>query len=182
MTQKFVFPNKRYLLVGTIAKAHGLRGEVKLQSYSDDPGTLLNYTRLVLVTGDGKITAPLQVIRARLQGKQVIVQLEGITDRTIAEQLQGTGVLVEKMELCPLDQDEYYWYQLEHKRVITEEGRLVGQVRSVFSNGAQDVIVVESDEDEYLIPLAGDIIKEIREREIIINPPPGLLEINAEKM
>ena len=176
MAADFTFPED-YVLVAKISGPHGLRGDVKIQCFSDSAETILDYSKLVIVDNQGHLSPALQVQKSRLQGKTVVLKLEGIDDRDKAEKLQGKGILVSKTDLPALAEDEYYWYQLLHLPVTTEEGQLLGVIESIFSNGAQDVMVVKDGNSELLVPIVDSIIKEHNEKGVVITPPPGLLEI-----
>jgi 16S rRNA processing protein RimM len=179
MAGDFCFDKDRYLLVGEVRKPHGLRGEVKISAYSGDAETLLNYDKIVLVDADKRVSPVLTVAKARLQGKVAVLKLQNIDDRDSAAALYGKGVLIDKTDLPLLEEAEYYWYRLYNLPVATEEGEKLGTVASIFSNGAQDIMVVKNGEREFLIPIIDTIIKEETEQGIIIAPLPGLLEINS---
>ncbi len=179
MAGDFCFDEERYLLVGEVRKPHGLRGEVKISPYSGDADTLLHYAKIILVDRAKRLSSVLAVEKARFQGKVAVLKLAGIDDRDSAAALYGTGVLVDKTDLPQLQDDEYYWYRLYNLPVSTEQGERLGTVASIFSNGAQDIMVVKNGPREFLIPIIDTIIKEETEQGIIITPLPGLLEINS---
>lgn len=179
MADIFSFPEDRFILIGKVAKPHGLRGEVKLHTYSDQPETVLQYSQVVLVDNSGHLSAGLKIEKGRLQGKIAVIKLQSIDDRNSAEAIQGHGILLDKKDLPAVEEDEYYWYQLYDLPVYTNTGDKLGMVSNIFSNGAQDIMVVKDGAQEYLIPLLDTIIKEHNKEEIIIEPPPGLLDINA---
>ncbi|MEE4241961.1 MAG: ribosome maturation factor RimM [Desulfopila sp.] len=179
MALDFCFDEDRYLLVGEIRKPHGLRGEVKVSAYSGDSGTLLNYSRVVLVDKRKNVSPALTIEKARIQGKGAILKLETVNDRERAEALYGFGILIDKSDLPLLDADEYYWHHLYNRPVCTQSGEDLGTVASIFSNGAQDIMVVKNGKREFLIPLIDAIVIDDTEERIIVSPPPGLLEINS---
>ncbi len=179
MTDVFPFSEEQFVIVGKIAKPHGLRGEVKLYAYSDEPETLLQYSRVVLVDANGRLSPVKQVEKSRLQGKVAVIKLKGVDNRDNAEAIHNMGVLIDKKDLPIAGDDEFYWYQLYNLPVYTENGLPLGSVKNIFSNGAQDIMVVKSSKQEYLIPVLDTIIKEHSKERIIIDPPPGLLEINT---
>ncbi len=179
MTKRFSFPADKYVLIGKVTKAHGIKGEVKMLSFSDQPENIRQYRQLTLVSPAGELSPPCSVVRARTGGKEAIIALEGITDRNHAEKLAGYGVLVLKESLPELDGDEFYLHELEGLRVVTEDGRIIGTVHSFFDNSAQDILVVLNKGEEFLIPLIPGMIVKRDATEIIIAPPPGLLDINT---
>lgn len=180
MAEDFSYPGDKFLLLGKIAKAQGLRGEVKIVSYSGQPENFSGYKELVLVDDSGNRSMPQVVEKLRIQGKTAIVQFSSVKNRNLAEEIVGLGVLLAKELLPETAEDEYYWYQYEGKLVLDRSGRNIGRVESLFNNGAQDVLVVRSAKDEILIPLTRSIIVRETDTELIIDPPPGLLDLARE--
>jgi 16S rRNA processing protein RimM len=179
MTSDFIFPADKYLLLGKVAKAHGLHGELKLYLYSGQPENVIDYSELVLINGAGVISSPLSVLKTRIQGKAVIVRLASITTRTEAEKVETHGVLLARKHLPAIGAEEYYWHQYQGKLVVDLAGNTLGRVERLFSNGAHDILVVKAGEEEILIPVTkGILVSETAER-LIVNPPPGLLELNT---
>ena len=179
MTDTYSFPADRYILIGKVGKPHGLHGEVRLHLYSGQPETLLSYSHLILVSPAGRLSSSLQVVTCRPQGKAAIVGFESISGREAAEGLVGMGVLLDREYLPGAADGEWYWYQFDGLQVVTCDGRILGRVHKIFSNGAQDILVVGEGNEEYLIPILDSIIVRRTDAELIIDPPPGLLEINS---
>jgi 16S rRNA processing protein RimM len=180
MARYFTFPKDDYLLIGVVAKAHGMRGEVKIFPYSGDPANIAGYKELTLVDTNGRLTPILAVIKSRAQGKVAIVQLATIENRNLSEEIEGMGVLLAKKHLPEIGSDEFYWHQLQGKDVVDQKGKTIGKVTSLFSNGAQDIMVVQTGKNEILIPVLKHIIVEETETRVVIQPPPGLLSINDQ--
>ncbi|CAG37531.1 related to 16S rRNA processing protein RimM [Desulfotalea psychrophila LSv54] len=108
-----------------------------------------------------------------------ITLFETIFDRNRAEHVEGRGVLVARDSLPEIDASEYYWHQLIGKEVVGLDGNSFGKVREMFSNGAQDIMVVSAPNgDEILIPIIADIVVETGEEYIVIDPPEGLINMN----
>jgi 16S rRNA processing protein RimM len=170
------------VMIGEIVKPHGLRGEVKVYSYSEQPENFRHYKEVVLQEPAESGTEIYKIIKSRVQGKFTIVQLEGVATRETAEALKGSMVCIKKIDFPKLDPDEYYWHHLIGLQVFTDGGRKLGEVASLFSTNAHDVMVITGEEREYLIPVNEEIIKEIDDRKgkLLITPPPGLLEANEE--
>ncbi len=177
MVQDFSYPADKYVLLGKVAKAHGLRGEVKIFSFSGQPENFCEYREIVLVDLAGNLSSPLAVEKFRVQGRIAIVQLASVNSRNRAEEIEGRGVLLAKNLLPETAEGEYYWYQYEGKLVLDQSGQTIGRVESLFSNGAQDIMIVKSGEAEILIPITKDIIVRETANKLIVNPPPGLLNL-----
>ncbi len=180
MTEIFPYPADKYVLLGKVTKVHGLRGEVKIFSFSGQPENFSGYKEIILADNSGNLSAALAVERFRIQGKTVIVQLASIKNREPAEAIVGKNVLLAKDLLPETDEDEYYWYQYEGKLVVDQSGQTIGRVASLFNNGAQDIMVVESGEKEILIPVTKNIIVDENDEQLIIDPPSGLLDLTDE--
>lgn len=178
MIQKFRFP-EQYIVVGTVTKAQGLTGEVAIHPSSGQPENFYDYRKVVLVDDKGTLSPVLAVTKMRIQKGKVIAMFDRVPDRTFAEKLVGMAVLLDRNDLPELDSSEYYWHELTGLRVVTVDGKYLGTVTSMFSNGAQDIMVV-SDGEEYLIPMTDQIVKSRSSKEMVIQPPPGLLEINSD--
>lgn len=142
----------RRILVGRIHGAFGVRGELKLESFTDPQTNLLRYQPWLLRDAQGR-EREIDGARARVGGKGLIATLPGVEDRDAADALRGTDVYVLRSALPPPKDGEFYWVDLEGMRVENLEGVEFGTVGSVFSNGANDVMVVRGDR-ERLIPFA----------------------------
>lgn len=168
------------VLIGRVAGVHGLKGELKICPYSDAPEKLLDYSSLLLVA-EGSNSAPVfhKVERARVQKNCAVVKLEGCGSRTEAEQLRFASIYVHEDDLPELDEDEFYFRELEGKLVQTEDGQVIGKITGLLAGGAQDILQIDNNSREYLIPLVSEFLIAIEEDAVIMSLPPGLLEINA---
>jgi 16S rRNA processing protein RimM len=181
----FTYPTELYLLIGKVIEPHGLQGEIKIFSFSGQPENIQHYQKLVLVTPSGTLSSPYAAQKCRIKGKTAIVRLSTVDNRNNAEALTGMGVLIRKTDLPQPGKDEFYLYQMEGLTVVTDQGRQIGTVTAISSNGAQDILVVQGADnsgnlgEEYLIPIIDTIIIHRDTEKIVIAPPPGLLEINS---
>lgn len=181
MSDDFLYSSEQFLLIGKIVEPHGLKGEVLIFSFSGQPENIQHYPQLFLVAPSCRATQHFTIAKSRIKGKALIAQLHSITDRNQAEALVGMGVLVRKEDLPQPGENEFYLYQMEGLPVFTIDGRRLGMVTSIFSNGAQELLVIQDDGDnEYMIPVLESIIKVHDSEKIVIDAPPGLLEINSE--
>ncbi len=179
MPVNFSFSPESHVLIGEVVKAQGLHGELKIHCYSGQPQNIKDYKRLVLVDRSGSVFADLGVQRSRIQGSSAVVLLESIADRNAAERHVGCGVLVAKTDLPAPQAGEFYWLDIQGRQVRTTEGREIGVVSHLFSNGGQDVMVISDGRQEYMVPLVAGIVVSVSQETILIEPPPGLLEMNS---
>ena len=126
--------------MGRIFGSWGVRGGVRVDPYSADPQTLAAY-KSWLVGRDGQ-WQEYAVLEARLHTTQVVAQLAGVDDRDAALALKGCDVAVPRETLLEPDEGSYYWSDLIGLRVVNAGGEMLGTVKEIFSNGAQDVIDV----------------------------------------
>lgn len=170
----------RYLLIGKVTKPHGLRGDVKMYCFSGQPENIRDYERLTLVDLRGKPVGSIEIAKTRVKGKTAIVKFANIDNRNQAEALEGFEVFLLKEDLPESGPGEYYWHQYTGMRIVEQTGTIVGVVRKIFNSGAQDILVVETGTDEVMIPVTREIVVEEQADQIIVDLPPGLLDINCD--
>jgi 16S rRNA processing protein RimM len=157
--------------IGKVVRAVGLKG---LVGVGGTDGGLARLGQVVLERGGRQ--QRLAVLEARPQGKVWAVQLEGISDRTTAEGLVGSMVLAERDELGEAGEGSHYWADLEGLPVVTVSGERVGTVTGLYETGGVDVLVVTGERGEALIPLAPYVVVDLQAKQIVVDPPEGLLD------
>jgi 16S rRNA processing protein RimM len=160
------------VVVGHVAKAHGIRGEVAVEVRSDNPERFVDGARLF--TGGGR---SLTIERAHAHGARMLVKFDGVEDRGGAEALRGQELVVPESWLPELDDGEYWPFQLEGCAVVTESGRSLGSISEVIVNPANDLWVATDDAGgETLVPAIRDVIVEvdIAARRVLVRDVPGL--------
>ncbi len=140
----------RRILMGRIHGAFGVRGELKLESFSNPPEAIFRYLPLTLRTAQG-VEREVEGARGRATGKGIVMRLPGVEDRDAAEALRGAELYVPREALPPPAPGEYYWVDLEGLRVVNTDGVDFGVVSHLFSTGANDVLVARG-ERERMIP------------------------------
>ena len=143
----------KWVLVGKIVGVSGVRGEIKLESYTEPRTRIFSYQPWRLTSGSGE--REISGCRGREQGKGVVATLPGIEDRDAAVPLVGTEIWVRRSAL-PRSKGEYYWADLEGLEVDTVEGAKLGRVSHLVATGANDVLVVVDGKRERLIPFVLD--------------------------
>jgi 16S rRNA processing protein RimM len=141
---------EKLVLLGKIVAVHGVRGELKLESYTQPRTQIFRYRPWLLRCASG--TRSIEHCRGRAQGKGLVAELPGIVDRDAAAALAGAEIWVRRSALPTLKPDEYYWSDLEGLAVVNLEGVSLGKVSHLVATGANDVLVVKDAERERLIP------------------------------
>lgn len=138
------------VILGEIVGVHGVRGWVKVFSWTRPVHNILTYPRWRLLPPSGEMCER-RCLDAQARGKGLIACLEGINDRDAARRIMGARIAVARAALPPVAPGEYYWHDLIGSAVVNREGVLLGQVEDMLETGAHDVMVV-SGERERLIP------------------------------
>lgn len=127
---------RRRILLGHIAGAHGIRGEVVVKTYTEAPEDIAEYGPLA--TADGRRELKLSVVG--MTSKGVIVRVEGVRDRNAAEALKGVALYVDRDRLPPPDDGSYYYEDLVGLEARAPDGTTLGQIKAVHNFGAGDLI------------------------------------------
>ncbi|HXH24731.1 MAG TPA: ribosome maturation factor RimM [Vicinamibacterales bacterium] len=167
------------VLVGTIARPHGIRGEVIVNPTTDFAEQRFA-VGATLWTRTERDPEALTVASMRVQGGRPVVGFEGLTRIEEIARLVGRELRIPEEALQPLGEGVYYQHELIGADVITRGGEPVGRVARLEGGGAGSLLVVDGRRGEVLIPLAADICVEVdvAGRRITIDPPEGLLELN----
>ncbi|MET1011322.1 MAG: ribosome maturation factor RimM [Actinomycetota bacterium] len=160
------------VVVGIVTGVHGLRGEVSVQNRSDNPD---RWTPGGTVFREGG--APLTISASRRHGRRLLVSFGGVSDRSSAEALRGTVLVVPESWLPDLAEGEWWAHQLEGCEVRTVSGRILGAVREVIPNPANDLWVAVDDAGrETLVPALADLLIDVdlATRTIVVDDVPGV--------
>jgi 16S rRNA processing protein RimM len=169
------------VLVGFVARTHGNRGEVILNSETDFPELRFRVgATLYARRGEGPIE-PLQVTAVRFQQGRPILGVAGFRSIGDAERLAGAELKVPASEQEPLPEGSYYHHQLIGCEVVTRDGSALGKVTDVEGDGSATRLVVRGPRAEVLIPLAQEFCDiDVSAKQIVVTPPEGLLEVNGD--
>ena len=162
------------IIVGVVTGARGIKGELRIKTFTATPDDLFSYG--ALFNEDGS-----QTFKGRLTGyakDQVVARLEGVDDRTKADTLKGMKLYIPRHALPEPDEDEYYYSDLEGLKAELIDGSELGTVRSVLEAGAGPSLEIDTPEGEVLVPFtkAAVPVVDITAGKIIIDPPNGLME------
>lgn len=163
-----------FLAIGQVLKPHSVRGEVRVRPITDMPE---RFTWLETVYVDEKNPTQVAVESIRFHQKLVLVKLAGYDSREAAQVLRGKILLVPDDEAIPLEEGEYFLYQLEGVEVHSDEGAFLGKIERVIETGANNVFVVRGDDGEILLPDTDEVVLEIDfdANQMLVHLLPGLI-------
>jgi 16S rRNA processing protein RimM len=169
-------------VVGRIARAHGIRGQVIVNPETDFPEERFQPGAQLFVERGGRIDT-LTVTTARCHRERPVIGIEGVETMNDAAQLAGVELRVPIDRLAALPPDTFYRHDLIGCRVETKGGADVGVVSDVEGTMAGSRLVVDSAAGEVLIPLVAEIctLVDPAGKRIVIDPPDGLIEANARR-
>jgi 16S rRNA processing protein RimM len=160
-----------YLVLGRITRPHGVRGELRVQIFTDYPERVneLGHVFLGKDVNDKRVKS-YEVVKMRMHKAHGLLTLEGVNSREAADRMRKLYVMVQFEDAVPLQEDEFYLFQAVGLRVQTEDGQLLGTVKKVLQTGANDVYVVDSPEyGDILFPITEEtLIKHDIENQIVL--------------
>lgn len=148
----------RFLVIGRITKPHGVRGEVRVEVITDVPE---RFTWLETVFVGQDDPRPVAVESVRFHKSWALLKLAGYDSREAAVDLRGQWLQVPEEEGIPLEEGEYYLYQLVGLEVYTDQGDHLGELVEVLETKANNVFVIHGDRGEVLLPDIEEVIQEI---------------------
>jgi 16S rRNA processing protein RimM len=178
-----VTSSKTKLRVGRLVKAHGLKGALKLELYTDSPDQRFRAGQeleLQVPETSEWFGKTVKVAELRFYNQSPVLFLEGIQDRSQAETLVKAILLIETdLEQLPEDPEAWYDHQLIGLTALVGE-EVVGKVIRVDHLPAQDLLAIETSNGEVLVPFVKQIVPsvDIQRGQIVLTPPAGLFEIN----
>jgi 16S rRNA processing protein RimM len=170
------------ILVGTVARAHGNKGQVIVNPETDFPDQRFAAGNVLLVAQAG-MTVERTIASVRFQQGRPIVGFAGVDTMDDAEALAGAELKVPAGSLPPLPGNTFYRHDLVGCEVKDTSGRMIGTVTGVEGPLEQSRLVVESERGELLIPMVEGICVSVdpAAKTIVVDPPDGLLEVNARR-
>ncbi len=167
----------QYIIIGRVSGLHGIKGKLRIHYYNERRSDFLSYRKVYLEDRDG-LVQPHEIQEAKIHKKFISARLkdcEGIAD---AEKFIGASVLVERENLPPLGEGEYYWFEIIGMDVVTDDGSSLGKVKRILPTGSNDVYLVQGSGGEWLIPATQEVIVRVdRDKgHMVIHPIEGLLD------
>jgi 16S rRNA processing protein RimM len=172
----------KMICVGVITGAHGIRGHVRIKSFTTEPDDVAGYGVLYDAAGG----SPLRLTVSGHSGAQLIARIAGVDDRSAAEALKGRELFVPRSALPPPDDDEFYYADLVGMRAELADGEhqreAIGTVAAVHDFGGGDVIEVETERGAtIMVPFTRDAVPEVHvaEGRLVIARLAGLLDAES---
>ncbi|CDQ43004.1 ribosome maturation factor RimM [Mycolicibacterium neoaurum] len=171
------------LVIGRVAKAHGVTGEVVVEIRTDDPEQrFVPGAQLRGRAARGGPERSFVIETVREHAGRLLMRLTGVSDRNAADALRGTLFLVDTEQLPPIDDpDEFYDHQLEGLAVRTVDGTVIGTVAEVLHTAAGELLSIKTPEGrEVLVPFVSAIVTAVSlaDGTVDIDPPDGLLDMD----
>lgn len=148
------------VIMGRVAAAHGIRGWIKVQPFTEHLDSLLDYDTWWLGHEHGP-WREVAVEQCEVHARTLAAKLQDCPDRNAAERLKGLLIAVPRSSLPEEGEDEYYWSDLIGMAVANEAGESLGTVANLLETGANDVLVVRGGSGEMLIPFVGAVIRQV---------------------
>ncbi|UUO25623.1 ribosome maturation factor RimM [Colwellia sp. M166] len=168
------------VILGKVGAVYGIKGWLKIHSFTDDQEAILDYFPWSLKLGN-KIQS-VDITDWRKHNNGLVVKVAGIDDRDVAQKLVGSEIFVSEDALSDLPEGEFYWRDLIGMTVVTDKGYDLGQVSDIMETGANDVLVVKANlkdgfgKKERLIPyLMDQVILSVsaEDKQICVDWDPG---------
>ena len=144
-----------HLLVGEIVRPQGIRGEVKLRHFTDDPYRFEELDAVLRQTGEG--FEPLAIEACRVQGDDVYLKLEGFNDRNAAEALRGAMLYVDRAHAAELAENQFFIADLLGAEAVDTKGGEIGVLKDVLTPGGTDIFVFDTPAGEVMVPIIDDM-------------------------
>ncbi|MCA1978389.1 MAG: ribosome maturation factor RimM [Thiobacillus sp.] len=144
--------------MGRVAAPFGVKGWVKLQPFSEDPGALMDFESWRIGRGEQQRHYTVEAVQDH--GNALVAKLEGVDDRDAAYALRGQEISVAREALPPPEENAFYWSDLVGLTVVNLQGVELGKVDSLMETGAHDVLVVKG-RRVTLIPFVAAIVGEV---------------------
>jgi 16S rRNA processing protein RimM len=139
---------KEAIVVGRIGAPYGVRGWLKVKSFTDPIDNILNYQPWLLSLKGTQIS--IRVLDGKIHSSTIVAKIEGCDDRDKALKYTNAEILVYRDQFAELEQDEYYWSDLIGLTVIKQDESVVGILDHMFSTGANDIMLVKGEKDYYI--------------------------------
>lgn len=170
------------LLVGFVAKVHGLRGELAVEVRTDSPEVRFAPGSVLVSRRTGRPDGALTVESSRPHSGRLLVRFHEVPDRTAAEEMRGARLLIGASSLPPAeDPEEFHLHELEGLRAELADGGTLGTVREIVHGPGGDLLVVAREgRADVLVPFVREIVPtvDLDGGKVVLTPPEGLLDLD----
>ncbi|MDF3055603.1 MAG: ribosome maturation factor RimM [Gammaproteobacteria bacterium] len=159
------------ITLGSIGRPYGLKGWMRLNSYTDPSENILHYPNLFIQKNGHWL--PFQISAHDIRHSSIHIQIDGCDNIDEAKLYTGCAIGTMRGQFPKLGEDEHYWADLEGLTVVNKEGVVLGQISHLFGTGANDIIVVKGDQ-EHLLPYIRDIVLgvDLNKKEMLVDWDP----------
>ncbi len=167
-----------FVVVGTVTKPHGIKGELCVYSYAESPSFFSDIPGVYLSAARGSPERHTVVAWRRHKGR-VLMTLKGVATRNQAEELRGMEISVLRSDMPATEDDEVYLHDILGFVVVLEDGTELGPFVRFLETPAGEVWSIDNPKGEIMLPAVDEVILDIdtHTRRITVNPPKGLLDI-----
>ncbi len=165
------------ICVGAIAGVHGVRGAVRIKTFTEQPAALADYPGLADEQG-----RPVHLSIMEIRADLLIAAVEGVNDRDAARSLKGTRLYVSRGELPEAGEEEYYHADLVGLAVERVDGDALGTVKAVHDFGAGDILEVATKDGTLMLPFTRETVPVVDfvNHRLVVDPPAGLPGLEPE--
>jgi len=164
--------------VGKITGTHGIKGLLKVHSYSGNIESLKSAAEITLRSAQGVLNS-FKLQSVAQHGTRLIIGFKGYDNINLVQTFVGNEICLFRNQLPPTEDDEYYWCDLLGLEVVTVDGTRIGTITDIFATGSSDIYVVSNEGQEHLIPAIANVIHtvDVKNGKMLITPMEGLLDI-----
>jgi 16S rRNA processing protein RimM len=163
--------------MGVVGAPHGVRGAVRIRTFTDEPAAIASYGALEDEAGARHFT--LQIVGSAKGDGMVIAKLSGVADRDRAETVRGLRLYLPRAALPPTGEDEFYHADLVGLAAMLEDGSRLGTVIAVHDFGAGDVLEIARDSGQpVVVPFTRAVVPvvDLAAGRVVLDPPEGLID------
>lgn len=151
----------KYVIVGKIGTSYGIKGWMKIHSFTEMGDGILDYSPWYLGSGEDDDWSEVVIEEGKIHGKGVIAKFTGFDSPEEARQLTSKMIAITEAQLPKLEKNEFYWSELEGLTVINKNGDVLGKVAYIMETGSNDVLVVKGETDHAIPYLMGSVILKV---------------------
>lgn len=158
-----------WLIVGKFGRVQGLKGFIKVVSFTEPKESIINYSPWYIKNKD--CTQPIKLTKIEKNNKFYLVKVDGYEDRDSISSLTNCEILIKVEQLAKLPANEYYWHELVGMEVKNHKNVILGTVKDLIATGSNDVLVVKGNK-RHLIPYIQEecvVSIDAKERRITVN-------------